>query len=139
MRFFILIISFPLSLHLSAQHAEEDIDFSNMENQVLQNFAELSDVHEEELKELTEHPVNINHADEILLATLPGVSAWQIEQLIKYRRTLGLLSSVYELQSVPGWDVALCRHLRPYLTVSFPATSFSLQKLEHQILFRMGV
>jgi len=64
------------------------------------------------------HPLDLNQASEAELQTLQLLSPVQIGQLLEYRRVLGRLISIYELQAVPGWDVALIRKILPYVTVS---------------------
>ena len=41
----------------------------------------------------------------------------QIQSFIRYRNTLGNLISIYELQSVPGWDLPTIYKLLPFVTV----------------------
>ena len=71
------------------------------------------------------HPLDLNQAPEAALATLQLLSPVQIAQLLQYRRALGRLISIYELQAVPGWDVALIRKILPYVTVSNAAPLYN--------------
>ncbi|MCY7290819.1 MAG: hypothetical protein LH615_01425, partial [Ferruginibacter sp.] len=42
----------------------------------------------------------------------------QIQYLINYRNLLGKLINEYELQSIPGWDIATIQKIRPYITIN---------------------
>lgn len=67
------------------------------------------------------HPLNLNAADETALQELGLLTPLQIGQFLGYRRLLGPLVSLYELQAVPGWDVETIQQLRPYITVQTTA------------------
>ena len=69
------------------------------------------------LERLAREPLNINRADENELAAPGFLSALQIANLLTYRKLLGRLIDIYELQAVPGWDVDMIRRLHVYLTV----------------------
>jgi len=64
------------------------------------------------------HPINLNEANENELKELKLLSNPQIENFLRYRQLLGSLISIYELQTVPGWDVALIKSLLPYVVVT---------------------
>src|ERR1700730_13396175 len=51
------------------------------------------------------HPLDLNRASSDELYTVPGLTALQIANFIMYRKLLGPLLSLYELQAVPGWEV----------------------------------
>lgn len=53
--------------------------------------------------------------DELMM--FPFVTAYQAEQLILYRRLLGNLIDVLELQAVPGWDEVTIRRILPYVSI----------------------
>lgn len=77
---------------------------------------------DDDLLQLLEHyrraPLNLNTATEGDLQELMLLTALQIKQLVQYRRMLGPLRSRYELQAIPGWDLAVIEQLLPYITVS---------------------
>ncbi|MDH7461924.1 hypothetical protein QEG73_11575 [Chitinophagaceae bacterium 26-R-25] len=64
------------------------------------------------------HPLNLNEANENELKELKLLSDPQIENFLRYRQLLGRLISIYELQAIPGWDVAVIKSLLPYVTVA---------------------
>lgn len=76
-------------------------------------------------------PLNLNTATASDIAELQLLSALQVHQFMQYRKLLGNLISIYELQSVPGWDIPLIQKLLPYITVSAPA--FTKEKLLKRI------
>jgi len=97
----------------------------------------------QQLEEYRKHPMNLNTADENELNELGVLTALQISHLISYRTLLGNFIDIHELQSVPGWDLSLIRHLLPFITVSVP---FSLKENmltrirggNHSILLRVS-
>lgn len=68
----------------------------------------------ENIAYLLEHPLSINNCTAEELSQIPFINAWQIRQFITYRSLLGNFISVYELQAVPGWNIALVRKALPY-------------------------
>ena len=76
------------------------------------------DSYQQQLVHFIKTPINLNYADDGQLKELKILSPIQIYNLISYRNLLGSFLNIYELQAVPGWDVALIKILRPYITVS---------------------
>ena len=76
-------------------------------------------------------PLNLNTATASDLTELQLLSALQVSHFMDYRNILGRLISIYELQSVPGWDIPLIQKLLPYITVTEPA--FTKEKLLKRI------
>jgi hypothetical protein len=66
-------------------------------------------------------PMNLNTADETTLKELLILKPQQIQSIISYRRLFGNFINIYELQAVPGLDVATIERLRPYITVRMGA------------------
>lgn len=97
----------------------------------------------QQIEHFKNKPLNLNAATESEIQELQLLSALQIQQFIIYRNLLGKLISIYELQTIPGWDVALIQKLLPYVTVNndLPITSLLLQRLakgEHTMLLRFS-
>ncbi len=63
-------------------------------------------------------PVNLNAADAMALKQLRVLTPVQIHFFILYRNLAGKLIDIYELQAVPGWDIATIQKIRPYINVS---------------------
>ena len=71
-----------------------------------------------------EHPINLNHAEELDLRELGVLSDIQIINLIQYRQEAGELVAIYELQAIPGFDLATIRTILPFVTVSGDVDDF---------------
>lgn len=69
------------------------------------------------LGDLLKRPLDLNTASGEDLMALPGMSSLLVESLQNYIREYGELSSVYELQAVPGFTVEVCTRIKPYVTV----------------------
>ena len=72
----------------------------------------------QELEHFKKHPLNLNAADANELKELILLTDLQIDNLISYRNLLGKLISIYELQSIPAWDIATIKKILPFVTVS---------------------
>jgi DNA uptake protein ComE-like DNA-binding protein len=75
------------------------------------------DVWLQQMEDLKKHPININTADESELILLRQLSQLQIRSLLSYRKLVGNLISVYELQAIPNWDVETIKKVLPFITV----------------------
>jgi hypothetical protein len=76
----------------------------------------------QQLEQFRKNPVNLNGADEAELKELRIITDLQIQNLISYRKLLGKLMDLYELQAVPSWDVITIRKLLPFITISSPVS-----------------
>src|ERR1043166_3980071 len=72
----------------------------------------------QELEHFKKHPLNLNMADATELKELLFLTGLQIDNLISYRELLGKFISIYELQSIPAWDIATIKKILPFVTVS---------------------
>ncbi len=93
--------------------------------QQLENITENSEDAETEddsylqlLNQLQRNPVNINDAEEGFFRDLRVLTPMQIQNFFAYRSVMGKLISIYELQAIPGWDIATIQKVRPFITVS---------------------
>ncbi len=71
----------------------------------------------EQLDRLAVNPANLNALDPADLLQSGLVSALQVEQLRAYQAEFGPLLNIYELQAVPGWELADIERVRPFFTV----------------------
>jgi hypothetical protein len=71
----------------------------------------------QQLEHFKKHPLNLNEADANELKELIFLTDLQIDNLISYRNLLGKFVSIYELQSIPAWDIASIKKFLPYITV----------------------
>ena len=97
----------------------------------------------QQLEYFQKHPLNLNNADADDLKQLHLLTDLQITNFLRYKKMLGPLLSVYELQAVPAWDVLTIKQLLPFITVSSETTIIEnmgkrLWGGEHSVLFRYG-
>ncbi|MBC7627706.1 helix-hairpin-helix domain-containing protein [Ferruginibacter sp.] len=104
---------------------------SNVEQQ-LENITENSadaetedDSYLQEMIQYQKHPININTASASLLSGLRILSPIQVQNIIDYRTLLGNFVNIYELQAVPGFDIAIIQRLRPYIAIVENADLFA--------------
>lgn len=71
----------------------------------------------ENLAQLLSNPLDLNTITREQLRSLFVVTEEKINTFIKYREENGALFSVYELQSIPGWDRATFDAIIPFVTV----------------------
>src|SRR5712672_1181781 len=85
-------------------------DISESRREQLETIAEKNDSepeddsYETDMMLFSKHPMNLNSATAEDLVQLHILGVLQIRNLISYRKLLGPLLSVHELQAVPGWD-----------------------------------
>lgn len=146
--FLLLAFSFLLlALPSTAQIIENP---SNTSEQQLENATEKNDDAETEddgytqqLVYFIKNPINLNTADEDALKELQMLTPLQIQNYISYRNLLGKFISIYELQAIPAWSIALIEKIRPYIIISneagmFTAVKKRLQGGEHTLLTRVS-
>src|ERR1700685_2244080 len=75
------------------------------------------DSYEMDLEQFSKHHLNLNAAAEEELIQLHLLDVFEIRNFIAYRKLLGLLLTIHELQAVPGWDIETIRKLLPYIMV----------------------
>lgn len=71
----------------------------------------------ENLERYREDPLNLNTVTEADLQDLRLLSDIQIINFLNYREIAGALVSLYELQAVPGMDMATIQALLPYVAI----------------------
>lgn len=86
-------------------------------------------------------PINLNNTDHQELNKLLLLSDVQISNLIQHMRRNGKLLSLYELQTINGWDVRTIEMVRPFITVresgsGKPTLKNILQRSTHEVIVR---
>ena len=76
----------------------------------------------QQLEHFKKHPLDLNDAGTDELKELIFLSDLQIDNLISYRNLLGKFINIYELQSIPSWDIATIKKILPYVTVNSTAS-----------------
>lgn len=72
----------------------------------------------QQLEYWQKHPLNLNAATQNELSSLHLLTDLQISNFLLYRKMLGPLIALNELQAVPAWDVLTIKQLLPFITVS---------------------
>jgi hypothetical protein len=132
MKSFACIIFVIISLRIVAQdYPREQIDISEIADELYGlpdadlNYEELY----ENLVQLFSEPIDLNAATKEELRSIKIISEAQIESLINYRSQNGPLLSVYELQSVPDFDLTVIYNLVPFVTVRDASQALNLSFL----------
>ncbi len=124
-----------------------------VDEQINQNVELLSEQMQSEdgdLSNLTEiytylksHPINLNRAKKEELLEMQLLTDIQINNLIKHREKNGYLMTIYELQSIDGFDLTTIKKIVPFVYVSnnFNSTFFSTKEMfkdgKHEFVMRM--
>ena len=114
----IILCTFYSSVFCAAQ------DIPAGTKQQLENFTDArqaditDDSYLQQLDYFKRHPVNLNTADANDIRELIFLSDLQIDNFISYRKLLGKLISIYELQAIPSFDLATIKKILPYVTIS---------------------
>ena len=127
----ILCLLFPLCLHAQEQPSPETEQQLENITEGLEDPETTDDAWWQHLDYRKKDPLNLNVATLSDLIELQLLSALQVNNFIEYRNILGRLISIYELQSVPGWDIPLIQKLLPYIIVAEPA--FTKEKILKRI------
>ncbi|MDF2449573.1 MAG: hypothetical protein K0R26_2077 [Bacteroidota bacterium] len=141
-----LLIIVVLCFCLKSFHAQAQTDTVNKNNEqvdelINQNIELLTEQLQSEdgdLTNLTEtwtyyrnHPLNLNKARREELTDLLLLTDIQINNLLKHREKNGYLISMYELQSIDGFDLLTIKKIMPFVFVSdqFDAAFFSVNEM----------
>ena len=93
---------------------EDEIEKTAEALEMDQDYSDLAD----ELVDLSVKPVNLNSAREDELDAIPFLTPQQRADLLNYLTTYGQVFSLYELQSIKGFDSVLIQNIRPFISVS---------------------
>ncbi|MBK8564702.1 MAG: helix-hairpin-helix domain-containing protein [Saprospiraceae bacterium] len=92
------------------------------------------------LSHLRRRPLDLNQATANDLAEFPFLTDLQRIALPEYRSKYGNLVSIFELQAVPGYDVATIKQLLPFVSVKEPGlldqAPQTISNSRHQVLLR---
>jgi len=101
---------------------------NNFVEQQLENLAEQQETATEDdsylqsLLQFKKNKLNLNTADAGDLRELKALTDLQIQNFLKYRKLLGNLISVYELQAVPTLDIESIQKILPFVRIGNPVT-----------------
>ena len=119
MRLLLLLFCLCFATSLAAQHYDWDAFVEEYMSDVERAEEEDLQAHLQELKELSEHPLNINTASIEDLLQLPFLSEAQIEQIHAYIYLHGQMQTLAELRLVPlidevtRWRISLFVYAEP--------------------------
>ncbi len=83
------------------------------------------DSFEMDLEYFSKHPLNLNRVAEEELVQLHMLSVLQVKNFLSYRKLLGPLLSIHELQAVPGWDIETIYKLLPFVKIARDESVYS--------------
>lgn len=72
----------------------------------------------QELNHFIKHPINLNTTSAEQLGRIKLLTALQIDNFISYRKLLGKLVNIHELQAIPGWNLNTIEKILPFVFVS---------------------
>jgi hypothetical protein len=132
----------------SSNKNNEQVD--ELINQNVELLSEQLQTEDGDLSSLTDtwryyksHPINLNRASREDLEELQLLNDIQINNLLKHREKNGNLISIYELQSIDGFDLASIREVLPFVYVSdnFNSASFGFHEMfkdgKHEFVTRV--
>jgi hypothetical protein len=108
---------------LSQAGKTQSPDLNSYDYEQLEDKAEKNDVESgddsylTDLEQYKQHPLNMNSVSEEELMQLHIPEYSQIKNFISYRKMLGPLLSIYELQAIPGWNLETIRRILPFVSV----------------------
>jgi hypothetical protein len=117
----LLVIFFTLPcMGLTAQEKQTTpVNEQQLENQAgRQEGVAEDDGQWQQLEYWQKHPLNLNEATGDELKALRLLTDLQIGNFLLYRKLLGALLHVNELQAIPAWDVPTIQSLLPFVTVN---------------------
>jgi hypothetical protein len=131
---FLLIVSLPLFAQRVDSLIVDPVPTDLLEDFLQSSGAESGDFdlngQFDLLATFLKRPLNINRCEEADLRELGLLNDIQINNLLQYRKTAGPLLALYELQVIPGFDLAFIRRIIPYLTTGGDLDDFQASILE---------
>jgi hypothetical protein len=76
---------------------------------------------------------NLNKANHADLQRIYWLTSHQIQNLIDYIKHYGPLVSIYELQAVPGWDLATIRRTKLFIEIPESGSYYDPRKMSERI------
>lgn len=129
---------FVVNAQSDSTNSKSNEQVDEMINQNVELLSEQLQSEDGDLTSLTDvwtyyksHPLNLNRVSAEELKELQLLNDIQINSLLKHREKNGNLISIYELQSINGFDLASIKKLLPFAYVSdnFGSAHFSLNEM----------
>lgn len=145
-RYRIIVLFIALS---SLSYGQESLNERIIEHLIEDLVEELGEEYDygqlnERLTFFSEFKIDLNETDGEELKDLPFLSPFQIENILKYRKTAGRFLSTYELQSIDGFDFPTIDRLLPFIKVNGPGhfedldIKNAVKEGKHDIMLRYG-
>ncbi len=111
---------FPLCFCLQFSYAQEQVVDPVIQAYTDEDTLDEPDAFElhDQLTYFRKHPISLNHCRPEELKKLIFLSATQIHQFFAYLKTHGKLTSIFELQAIPGFDTETVIALLPYVQIA---------------------
>ena len=120
----LIIVNNPVYPQQNPANGIEEIHTSQLEDLSETTDSESEDDHiQQQLSYFLRQPLNIN-GDRETLTEFPLFDDLMINHLLAYRKLLGNLISVHELQAVPGFSLEEIKSMLPYITVANHSLSY---------------
>ncbi|MGZ4078111.1 MAG: ComEA family DNA-binding protein [Bacteroidia bacterium] len=152
--FLCLIIFILLTINSFSQIKDSIAPSKSDDNEIqqrLENNAEETQTEDADYSSLLEgmiyykeHPINLNKTNKEELQTLLLLNDIQINNLLTHIEKYGKLITIYELQSIDGFDLQTIQHILPYVKVAdnFSSSHFSLNEMfkngQSDVIMRYG-
>ena len=143
----IILILFSQKV-FSQTYQRKEIDIDSFIQDLFNQNQQDSNINYEDLYEslyqLYTQPLNLNSAERADLNNLYFLSQEQVNNFLNYRSTNGNLLSIYELQSIPGFDLQVINKLLPFVIVEDdrtdhrPISEKIFSEKNHYFLYRQG-
>lgn len=105
-------------------------------------LAQQPDVYADEEKQsnynyFLQNPLQINEVTADELSALGMLTLAQISAFISHRTQIHYFESIYELQTIVGWDIPLIKKIKPFLRCAkIHKKWYEFHATKHQILIR---
>jgi hypothetical protein len=147
----VFLFSFLLSTFCSIA---QDTILKNDDSEIQQQLETIAERTENEEADYTtlldgltyykEHPVNLNRTSREELLSLQILNEIQVNNLLQHIEKNGKLITIYELQTVSGFDLQTIRRMLPFVKVTdnFTSSHFNLKEMlrngQNTVIFRYG-
>ncbi len=85
-----------------------------------------------------QNPIDINEASEAELLAMGIIQTQQIESFVSHRKHIGRFVSLFELQTIPNWDLTTLRTIQALLVCrTNPPHWYETENPKHQIILRL--
>lgn len=140
-KFLVCILLFGAVQYSFAQTPDPEIIVEDLIEDIIEETDEELDFSEisERLNYYLKNPIDLNKAENQDLVELYFLSPFQIQELLTYRKESGRFISLYELQSITGFDEQSIQRLLPFITIREVGDKKpAIKDGEHDLMLRYG-